>query len=344
MADERSEDTNLDTMNVTLSESELEEFALSAPPESTDQPAGDKKSDEDGTKGPENQDKEKDGEKDKDSDPAPGKEGEKDGEKDQDKDKDKEGSDSKTEPEEEEEEDPTLLEFEDKKYTQSELKTLIKGGMLESDYRQKTQELGVQRAAIEPFIKFLETVKGDPKGLIKDFRDALVEENGEEAGKLLDESINFDPETFSHPDAQKAKDLQVKVDQFEAKEAFENAQKTFISDMKTKGIKVSRKEAAEVGQFTLDYFEKNKAALNLEDAYKLMKADGWRTTAAEVTEEAKKKAAEEAEKKKGHDAIPSKEKGASDFSKVQDQATPSSGMKVSMEEAKEVGITTFFDP
>lgn len=338
MADEK--DTALDTMNVTLSESELKEFALSVPPESTDQPADDKKSDEDKT-GSDNQDKEKDGEKEKD--PDPGEEGKvKDGETDKDK-KGKEGSESETETEEEEEEDPVLFESEGKKYTQSEAKDLIKGGMLESDYRQKTQELGTQRALIEPFIKFLETVKGDPKGLIKDFRDALVEEQGEEAGKFLDAAINFDPETFSHPDAQKAKDLQVEVDQFKAKEAFADAQKAFIGDMKAKGIKVSRKEAEEVGQFTLDYFEKNKAALNLEDAYKLMKADGWRTTAAEATEEAKKKADEEAEKKAAHDAIPSKEKGASDFSKDKDQVTPSSDMKVSMEEAKEAGISTFFD-
>ena len=110
--------------------------------------------------------------------------------------------------------------------------------------------------------------------------------------------------------------------------------------MKAKDIKVSRKEAAEVGQFTLDYFQKHGAALSLEDAYKLMKADGWRTEAAEVAKKAAEKAAED-EKKKGHDVIPSKEKGASDF-KTDKQTTPASDMKVTMDEAKEAGISTFF--
>lgn len=337
------ENKALETMNVTLTESELKDFALSKP-EETDQPADDKKSDEDtkaaeaaaakvaeeteARKAAEAEVKKKEGE------------GEK-GEEDQDaeaKAKAEAETKAKAEAEEEDEDDPVLVEFEGQKYTQSEFKNLIKGNMQAADYTQKTQELGGLRASIEPLIKLLDNFKGDPKGLIKDFRDALVEEEGEDAGKLLDAAINFDPEKSPHPDVQKAKDLQEKVDKFEAEKAFVDAQTAFVSDMKAKGIKISKSEAEKVGQFTLEYFQKTNAALSLEDAYKLMKADGWRTQAEEAT----KKTAED-EKKKAHDAIPSKEKGASDFSKVQDQLTPASDMKVTLEEMKEAGVSTFFN-
>lgn len=348
MSDERSEVADLKTMNVTLSESELQDFALTKPNEPADQPQDDKKSEE-ADKGPDKDQEGDKGDEDKTKTPDgdPGEKG-KEGEKDQD-DKDAEAetkkeAEKKAADDDEEDDDPVLFESDDKKYTQSDLQDLIKGGMQEADYTQKSQELGSMRSSIEPLIEFINKIKGeDSKEIAQDIRAALVEDKGEEYGKLFDAALNFDPEKSPHPDAQKAKDLQAEVDKYKAKAAFADSQKTFVSTMKAKGIKISRKEAEEVGQFTLKYFRETGAAVNMEDAYKLMKAEDWRTKADEVTAEAEKKDAEEKDRK-SHEAIPDKTKGASNFSKEDKPLTPSSSMKVSMEEAKEAGISTFFDP
>lgn len=336
-----------DGMNVTLSESELKEYALSETPESIDQSKDDTKPDEAEAAAAEAQakaDEEVKAEADKKTAAeaeAKKKEDEKGG-KDQDTEAKVEAeAKAKAEAEaEEDEEDSVLVKYAGKEYTQSDLDALIKGNMQAADYTQKTQELGGQRAAIEPLVKFIGQLKGDDsKEIVADIRAALVEDKGEDFGKLLDAALDFDSEKFIHPDTQKVKDLQDKVDKAEAIAAFSEAQKTFITDMKAKDIKISRKEAEEVGKFTLDYFTKNEAALSLEDAYKLMKADGWRTKATEIEAEAEKKAAEE-KAKKGHDSIPQKDKGASDFST--EKKTPAD-MNVTMDDAKEAGVPTFFE-
>jgi len=326
--------------NVTLSDSELEAFKLSEAPESTEQPEGDKDPDE-AKVAAEAEAKKAEA---KEAAEAEAKKKEEEGEKDPDGKKkeaaEAEAAKKKEAEEEAEEEDPAVVEFAGKKYSQSDVGSLIKGNMLQTDYTQKTQELGELRAAMEPLVQFLDKLKAtESKGIVEDLRATIIEEQGEDAGKLFDQALNFKPEDFAHPDAKKAKDLQAEVDQYRAKEAFVESQKTFVTDMKEKGIKVSRKEAAEVGQFTLDYFVKTQAAISLEDGYKLMKADGWRVEAEKTTAEAEKKAAAE-KAKQGHESIPSKDKGASDI--LTEKKTPTT-MDVSMAELKESGIKLFDD-
>lgn len=291
-------------MSVDLSESELAEFELEAKPDQPepDQPEPDAKSKgDDDSKDKDEDDKKTDSdEKDKDEQGVKNPD---------DKDSKDSDSDEKDKDPEDDDPDPVLVEYAGHKYTQSEFKALIEGNMKGADYTQKTQELSDLRASIEPFINLVDQLKGeDSKEIATDIRTALVEEKGDDAGKLFDQILNFQADKFEHPSDKKVKELQAKVDKATAEKAFVDAQSDFRTAMKTKGVTVSRKEAEEVGKFTLEYYTRTGAGLDLEDAYKLMKADGWRTKANEIEKKAK-----EEKDKQGHDAIPDKSKGVKDI-------------------------------
>ena len=172
------------------------------------------------------------------------------------------------------EEDEPVYVIDGKDYPESQIKEAILGAGNAADHTKNIQEIQTlrlalekDRASIEPLLVLKDKLLND-KEFVDDLREAYLEKHGSDSGGELDALLSFDAESFKHPMlaerntlAQDKAELMGLLQLREEEDAFEEKS----------GL--SRKKVKEVLDFALDYFDKNKVALSMEEAYKLWNYD-----------------------------------------------------------------------
>ena len=141
---------------------------------------------------------------------------------------------------------------------------------------QSAQELASNQKAIQPFLDFVEKVKGDNEKLAP-VLEYVKDEYGEEVEQLFKDSMTIDKDKVNNPFKEELNKVVAEKQELEAKVKFDELVSDFAKESGLKGKKLD-----EVVEFTTSHFEETGRLLSFDEGHKILKAD-------QIAKEVKKK-------------------------------------------------------
>ena len=173
----------------------------------------------------------------------------------------------------EEEAPPAEPEFEldGKKFSQSQLLDALKDSENKKEWQkantQRDQETAALRKAIDPMVKLVEKLKSKGETL-DEIRNILTDEFGEDDAALINAAIEFDEEKYPHPLKTQITEKEERAAQLEAELALRDEK-----DALRRKHRIADSTVDKALEYAINYHKEHGVALDLEGAYKLMKAD-----------------------------------------------------------------------
>jgi hypothetical protein len=132
---------------------------------------------------------------------------------------------------------------------------------------EKAQQLSDQRRAVEPLVQLIGKLKENTE-FSSNVREAIVDEYGEEAGQLYDQSLNMNSQDLPNPYQDELHQSQERVATLEAQIELDN----LMYDLRSK-FSLSDEEIDTVLDYAVNHSKQYGRLLSPEEAYKIMNFD-----------------------------------------------------------------------
>lgn len=173
---------------------------------------------------------------------------------------------------------PATVKVGEQEYTIDMINAALDDHKNKSDWQKKNtqeaQSIAERRKGIEPFLQFMEKVKGKPE-FADMLKDAITDDFGEDGKTLFEKVMNTDPGVNPYKD--EMAHLQKELDNLKSESALRQAE----NDLKNR-FKLKDSDVEAVLDFAVKTLHDTGRTISLEEAYKVMNFD-------KVQEEATKK-------------------------------------------------------
>ena len=177
-----------------------------------------------------------------------------------------------SETESSEDEDDYVYELDDgSRYSIDDIESWRKDSMNRHEWSksntEKAQQLSDQRRAVEPLVQLVGKLKENTE-FSSNVREAIVDEYGEEAGQLYDQSLNVKSQDLPNPYQDELHQSQEQVATLKAQIELDK----YMYDLKSK-FSLSDEEIDTVLDYAVNHSEQYGRLLSPEEAYKIMNFD-----------------------------------------------------------------------